>query len=231
MRNYKEFERKLTITSLWHSIKKHIIIFLCIFVYFSVFGFVYATQITDRTYKSTGQITNQRSLTGTYLNTIVNTVKNESTLEIIVNNLKEKEITHKNNKYVTNNDLLAGLVFPPTNSSSYLSISFVGKERPLLKPVLQEVLEVTVDVIANSSFADQYKDIRVSSNASEPVDISNTNMKIILFTVLGLGLGTAATFITDVCTDLIYEPRDISSLDTTVFELNYNKSRGGKENE
>lgn len=229
MKDYKQFEKKFTIISILDSIKKHLAIFLFIFGYFSVFGVVYSTVITERTYQSTGQIANQRSLTGTYLNTIVNTVNNEDTLEIIVSNLSEKKVLHTNGSAITKSYISSGLVFPITNSSSYLNISFVGKEKTILKPVLQEVLEVTVEVIANGSFKDQYKDIRVSNNASDPIDISDTNLKILLFSLVGLGLGIGTAFITDNSTDLVYNISDISSLQTNVFELEYTDSKKGEK--
>ena len=229
MKDYKQFEKKFTIISILDSIKKHLAIFLFIFGYFSVFGVVYSTVITERTYQSTGQITNQGSLTGTYLNTIVNTVKNEDTLEIIASNLSEKKVLHTNGSAITKSYISSGLVFPITNSSSYLNISFVGKEKTILKPVLQEVLEVTVEVIANGSFKDQYKDIRVSNNASDPIDISDTNLKILLFSLVGLGLGIGTAFITDISTDLVYNISDISSLQTNVFELEYTDSKKGEK--
>ena len=40
-----------------------------------------------------------------------------------------------------------------------------------------------------------------SSNASDPIDVSDTNLKILLFSFVGLGLGIGTAFITDISTD------------------------------
>ena len=229
MKDYKQFEKKFTILSILDSIKKHLAIFLFIFGYFSVFGVVYSTVITERTYQSTGQISSPRTLSGTYLHTVINTAKNENTLEIISSNLDKKDIMHKDGRRISKEYISNGLLFPSTNSSSYLNVSFVGKEKTLLKPILQEVLEVTVDVIMSGSFAVEYKSMEVSNNASDPIDISDTSLKILLFSLVGLGLGIGTAFITDISTDLVYSTSDISSLQTNVFELEYTDSKKGEK--
>lgn len=221
MHQYKDFERKPTITFLLSSIKKNILVVLCFLLFFTSFGFVYLNYVSNKAYQSVGQIQSSRSLTGTYLNTIISSIKDEETLNTIEYELENDNITHTDGSKVSKNEILSGLLIPSTNSSSFLKITYTSFDKTTVQIVLQQIMETSIEKILAGPQASQYPNLTIASNASEPQDISNIEMKMFLFALFGFLVGSCAVFIVDLKMDLISEKEDISSLNTNVFELNF----------
>lgn len=232
MKNINMYEKEITIVSMWASLKNNIIRIMCFVFVFICFGFVY-TNATPKKYKTTGQLANKTVITSAVLNTISGAFKSDAVLETTVSYFLENGISHKNGSAITMMEISSSLVIPASNNSCYLQVSLVSSDSSWIKEGLSVLFNQTITTLENGEYSNNFSSLRIASKPSNPIDISNSNKKMMFFIMGGIVLGLVVPFLFDLKYDLINDIVDVKTLcGNNVIELSYrNKRKVKNENE
>lgn len=228
MKNVNVYEKEITISSMWASLKNNFIKILCFAFVFICFGTIYIN-VTPKSYKTSGQLVNKTVITTATLNTITGAIKSDDVLDATISCFLDNGIYHKNGSTITRNELVSSLVIPSSNNSCYLEISLISNDSSWMQRGLNSLLDETIKVLKNGDYSINFSNIGIASKATNPINISNSNKKMIFLIVSGFALGMFVPFVFDLKYDLINDVIDVKNLcGSNVVEFCY--AKGKKEN-
>ncbi|MCH5180072.1 MAG: hypothetical protein J1F32_02520 [Erysipelotrichales bacterium] len=217
-------EDQISLKYIFRSFKRHwltIVYFTCCFL---VVGVVYAKLMNPPTYRSVGVLVTTNSSADTNP-TITSIVTNEQAVaEVVYQNLKTEGVHHKNGSEVSLSEISSGISVESTTSNLQIQIVFTNSDETIVERVLNEVLDVSFEVV-DSRFHNIYYP-SIVSYASEPINIARSNVVIIgLSTVAGAIIGAVCTLVEETRQNSLYEINDIKKIDTNVFNIEYTKEK------
>lgn len=216
MNNDTKYEKNISLITILEAIKRQVFSILYFTLVFAVCGLIFCNFIDKKQYKSTIMISNTYSISSTLITNITEKINMDETLSYVTDKLQKGEIFHSNGNLISNSEIKNGLLIPTTvNASFYMKISFVNVDKKILQPVLNTLMEYVTKEL-NAQFSDTFY-LSISSQASDPINISNSNKNLLMFIAFGLLLGLAVAIIVDIKMDRIYSKKDTENYAERVF--------------
>lgn len=218
-------EAKISINYIFRALKRNWTYIIYFVVCFFAIGGVYAIFFNTPSYKSEGLLS-----TNSFNNTqtIKEIVENEEIVaKVVQQEIVKDGLTHKNGGLIDLSEISSGINAIVDSSAPQVKIEYTNSDSTVVQLILNKILEVSEEEINNlhSNF-----DVKISSPASIPVNLSQSNIKIIvLFTVAGLSIGVIAAIITENRHNILYEPADFEDASLKVFEIAYDKEKKANE--
>lgn len=224
MNNNVKYEKNISLMTILEAIKRRVFSILYFTLVFAICGLIFCNFIDKKQYKSTIVISNKYSINSSQITNIREKINMDETLSYVADKLQKEEVYHSNGNLISNREIKNGLLIPTTvNASFYMKISFVNEDKKILQPVLNTLMEYVTEEL-NIQFSDTFY-LSVSSQASNPIDISNSNKKLLIFIVSGFLLGLAMAIIVDIKMDRIYSKKDIENYAERVFCITLNEKK------
>lgn len=211
MKNEK-YEKKITLISLFQSLKRNLMSIVTFTVFFALLGFTCFKVASPQKYQTTGQLNNKFSITTTVLNTLRDTLKSDLILYRVEEQLESDGIKHKDGSVITQKELSSGLIIPSSNNSFYISISLRGTDKTTLKTSLETIFDVTINYFKTELKRGEFTELRVTKSASNPIDVSNIKLKTACFGFIGFLAAFAISYLFDYKRDLVAEVEDIKQV-------------------
>lgn len=221
----KNYETKISLKTLINVLKRNIMAIAGFTISFTLVSAVFFLYLSPHKYKATSQVSNRSIITTTTLNTLRDAFYSDVILDDTVLFLTENDINYKNGKAVSKADIIEGLSIPNTNTSSYLTITYVNLDKQVTTAVLRTVLDKVVNYLKVESKRSEFTGLEVSKYPETAVDISNSKQKVVLTACIVFVLAYLISFYVDIQYDLIYDIDDIKDLNINVLELKYTERK------
>ena len=219
----QKYERVIGLKTIYMTLLRRTEVILVLFFTFALASFIVTNFFIPKEYTSTATFaTNDdtAAIASTNYPSLQSVLKGDLVLETVVNNLKTGKVTHANGNNVTKSELLSGLSFAPTSTSSQISrftVSFKSAELGLTKYVLSEYCAVAKDVLGNHATA-AFKKV-VPGEVSEAAKTSKENTYLLIGVAASLVVALAVPFIYEIVTDQVYQKSDIEDFGAEAFEI------------
>jgi hypothetical protein len=172
-----------------------------------------------KTYQSSSTIAKTTAFTAAHYQNAQLTIKSETNLTTIADNLKNNGVTHSNGSTITIKEINSGLsfsAFSSSNQSVSLSLYFQSTDSKIVQPVLAELTTVSVEVLKTK------KDLEttyITKEASKAVKNSQESKYFLIALAAGAVVSLGIPFVYEITSDELYDADDVKMLGCDAFEL------------
>ena len=222
--NNKVYEKSFGFNSLIRIFKRNIVSILIFSLICFLTSTLYSFVFLEKKYESSGQLVNGVNVTGTVLNTFIDTFSNEDIFDEVVQKLQEENITNDNGSLITKSQIYGKYSIPKTNNSLYIEIALTCNNKHA-DIILNKTFDIIINYLQNEAKRGEFSKLSISKSASSPTCVTSSFKLVTIFTLFGFLAALCISVIVDFKYDLIYDIEDIHDLNTNAFELNYSTRR------
>ena len=215
----EKYEKSIGLKTVYLTLVRRFHIILLLFVPIALGSFIVTNLIMKKTYQSTSTIAKASAFTAAHYQNAQLTIKNETNLTKVVENLKNNGTTHSNGSVITINEINSGLsfsAFSSSNQSVSLSLFFQSNDSKIVQPVLSELTIVSVDAL---KIQKDFETTYITKEASKAVKNSKENKYFLIALAAGAVISLGIPFVYEIISDELYDADDVKALGCDAFEL------------
>jgi capsular polysaccharide biosynthesis protein len=215
----EKYEKAIGLKTIYLTFARRFHIILLLFIPIALGSFIVTNLIMKKTYQSSSTIAKTTAFTAAHYQNAQLTIKSETNLTTIADNLKNNGVTHSNGSTITIKEINSGLsfsAFSSSNQSVSLSLYFQSTDSKIVQPVLAELTTVSVEVLKTK------KDLEttyITKEASKAVKNSQESKYFLIALAAGAVVSLGIPFVYEITSDELYDADDVKMLGCDAFEL------------
>jgi capsular polysaccharide biosynthesis protein len=215
----EKYEKSIGLKTIYLTLVRRFHIILLLFVPIALGSFIVTNLIMKKTYQSSSTIAKTTAFTAAHYQNAQLTIKNETNLTKVADNLKNNGILHSNGTAITINEINSGLSFSAFNSSNQsvsLSLYFQSNDNKIVQPTLAELTTVSIETLkTHKDFETTY----ITKEATKAVKNSKENQYFLIALAAGAVVSLGIPFVYEIISDELYDADDVKMLGCDAFEL------------
>lgn len=215
----EKYEKSIGLKTIYLTLVRRFHIILLLFVPIALGSFIATNLIMKKTYQSSSTIAKSTAFTAAHYQNAQLTIKSETNLTKVTENLKNNGVTHSNGSTITINEINSGLsfsAFSSSNQSISLSLYFQSKDNKIVQPVLAELTTVSVESLKTQK---DFEATYITNEASKAIKISKENQYFLIALAAGAVVSLGIPFVYEIISDELYDSDDVKMLGCDAFEL------------
>ena len=216
----QKYERTIGLKTIYLTLVRRTEAILALFIVLVGASFIVTNFMMGKQYTSTSVMANNAAITQPVYTLIQNNIKSDATIDSVVKNLKTAKVTHTGGKDITASEIKSGLSFSAFAANMVqFTVSFKSSDAAIVQYTLDEVVNVSYDLLKNNKDFSSLATLSIFSKASNAVKTSKENTYLLIGVAASLVVALGVPFVWEIAEDTVYDKKEVEDWGAPAFEL------------